>query len=113
MLWGQGACKRSKTTDFLIDVQQLSTQLAKAMIAFHLLLGLAQLEGRGEGFGHGFAFDLACQAVVGTMPGVMGLMTVTAGFAAGSAGGGDGAATKIGKVKNLLQDEISLLHQSG
>jgi hypothetical protein len=47
------------------------------------------------------------------MPGMMGLMTVATGLAAGSASGGDGAATKVGKVKNLLQDEISLLLQSG
>src|SRR5205823_6811747 len=83
------------------------------MIGLHLLLGLAQFQGVGEGLGHGFAFHLACEAVVGTMSGMMGLMTVATGLAAGSAKGGDGTAPKVGKVKNLLQDVISVLLQSG
>ena len=81
------------------------------MKSIHLTLRLTQLHGGREGFADRLSVDLASQTEVGTVTGLIGLMTTTVWFSATAVDGGDGTAAKITQFKDLHEDGGALLFE--
>ena len=83
------------------------------MKSLYFALRLTQFHSRGEGFADGLSVDLASQAEVGAMTGLVGLMTTTVWFSTTTLDRGDGAAAKITKFQELCENAGPLLFEGG
>jgi len=83
------------------------------MKSLHLTLGLTQFHSRREGFADGLSVDLASQTEIGSVTGLVELMTTTVWLSATAANSGDGAATKITQFQDLREDAGALLFEGG
>jgi hypothetical protein len=81
------------------------------MKGLHLTLRLTQFHSGRKGFADGLSVDLASQAEVRAVTGLVGLMTTTVWLSATAIDGGDGAAAKITKLENLHEDAGTLLFE--
>jgi hypothetical protein len=84
-------------------------QLTKAVINLDLPLRLAQRGWRAKGFRDGLSVPFAGQTKMGTVSGMMGLMAVTVGLAAGAPRGSNRSAAEIGQPNHFLEDAAALL----
>ena len=99
--------------DLFVDIEQLSAQFAETLEVVDLALRLAALGRRSEGFTHGLAVDLPCEAEVWAMSRLAGLMAAAVGFAAATADGADRSTAEVSQVDDLRQDGTSLTFERG
>ena len=112
-LWRQGLFHWPSPADLLLNLQQLLTELSKAMKSLHLALRFAKFSRRSQSLADVFSVDVAGQAEVGAVARLARLMTMTIRLtAATSLDGGDGAATKIPQLQDLRQDTGAMLLQA-
>src|SRR5271169_1541582 len=94
--------------DLLIDLQQGAAQLLKPAEFGDFTVGFALRNCRGKGFGDGFAFAFVSETVIGSMAGVVGLMTVTTGIPTTTTSSGDGTGAEITQAGNLIKQGLPL-----
>jgi len=83
------------------------------LVGCHLTLGLLQFGRSGKGFRDRFSFHFAGEAKVRAMRGLVGLMAVAVGLAAGAISGGDRTAAELGQFRHALKGGAALLFQIG
>jgi hypothetical protein len=103
---------RTKRTDFLIDSDQLLAEFLQAVKLGDFLLRFTESRRTGKSLGNGFAVDPAGEPNLGIVPGIIGLRTVTVGFAAATGDGGDGARAQITQREELLKELGAIRFQS-
>jgi hypothetical protein len=74
------------------------------MKCLHLTLRFAQLGCRTKSLADGFSVHLPGQTEVGTVAGLIGLVTMAVGLTAAALDGGDGAAAEIAQIHNLREN---------
>ena len=86
-------------------------QFPEPVKRLNFVLSFAQFSGRGEGFGDGLSLDFSCQAKVGAVTRLVGLMTTAFRFSAATADGGEGTAAKVTQIDDAGQNGASLLFE--
>ena len=77
-------------------------QFAKAVELGNFALRFGQAGGSGKRFGDGFAIQLACEAVVGTVAGITGTVAMTVWIPTKTASSGDGAGAHVTQQGDLV-----------
>src|SRR6266581_5186024 len=83
------------------------------MKSLHLTLRLTQVHSRRKALADGLSVDLASQAEVRAVTGLMGLMTTTVWLSATAVNGSDGAAAEITQLQDLHEDAGTALFEGG
>src|ERR1022692_1151206 len=104
-LWGQSVLNRPQFANFLVDFQQIVTELTEEMELSDLLLRLAQSRRCAEGLRNGLSVHFASQAIERTMTRIIGPVTMATRVATSSASAGNRPGTHIAESTDL---ELSL-----
>src|ERR1035441_2000497 len=83
------------------------------MKSLYFTLRLTQFHSRRKGFADGLSVDLASQAKVRAMTGLVGLMTTAVWLSATTVDSGDGTAAKITELEELCENAGTLLFEGG
>ena len=83
------------------------------MKCLHLTLSFAKFRGGREALTNGLSVDLASEAEVWAVPGLVRLMAMAAWFSATALDSRDGAAAKITQIQDLHQNAGTQLFEGG